>query len=296
MIGRGTRKAKTRAIMRKGWLLPVLVTGLSFLAGPESPAQAQSWRSVTMSRQTADEGEVDVRIRFGVGRLVIEPGEPGTLYRMHLRYDEESFEPVAEYERGHLDLGVEGTKRNLRWRKDDTQEMELFLSRDVPMNLDLDFGAVRADLDLGGLRMTRLELHTGASESRVDISEPNPVPMSLANLEVGAADFHVRNLGNLNTEMITVDAGVGNVVLDFRGRWERDATVSVDMGLGALELRFPEGLGVKLVKDTFLTSLDSEGLVKRGDSFYSVDWEEAERRVTVTVDAAFGSIDVVWVH
>jgi hypothetical protein len=249
-----------------------------------------------MSRQTADEGEVDVRIRFGVGRLVIEPGEPGTLYRMHLRYDEESFEPVAEYERGHLDLGVEGTKRNLPWRKDDTQEMELFLSRDVPMNLDLDFGAVRADLDLGGLQMTRLELHTGASESRVDISEPNPVPMSLANLEVGAADFHVRNLGNLNAEMITVDAGVGNVVLDFRGSWERDATVSVDMGLGALELRFPEGLGVKLVKDTFLTSLDSEGLVKRGDAFYSVDWEEAEHRVTVTVDAAFGSIDVVWVH
>jgi hypothetical protein len=215
---------------------------------------------------------------------------------MQLKYDEDSFEPVARYEPGRLDLGVEGTKHNIHWRKDDTQEMELFLARGLPMKLDLDFGAVRADLDLGGIQMTSLKLHTGASESRIDISEPNPIRMSVADIGVGAADFHVRNLGNLNAEMITVDAGVGKVVLDFRGQWQGDASVSVDMGLGALELRFPEGLGVKLIKDTFLTSLDSEGLVKRGDAFYSVDWEAAEHRVTVKVDAAFGSIDVVWVR
>lgn len=276
-------------------LLPLTCWALLLSVSPSS-GKAQSWRSVTMSRQTAGESEMDVRVKFGAGRLVIEPGDPGTLYRMHLRYDEESFEPVAEYEPGRLDLGVEGTKHGIRWRKDDKQEMELFLAKGVPMNLDLDFGAVRADMDLGGLQMTGLKLTTGASESRIDISQLNPVRMASASMEVGAADFHVRNLGNLNSEKITVDAGVGKVVLDFRGDWQVDAVVSVDMGLGALELRFPEGLGVQLVRDTFLTSLDSEGLVKHGDSFYSVDWEEAEHRVTVNVDAAFGSIDVVWVH
>jgi hypothetical protein len=249
-----------------------------------------------MSRQVAGDRELDVKVRFGVGRLVLAAGERGTLYRMHLRYDEEAFEPVAEYETGRLDLGIEGIGKNIHWRKDDTQEMELFLARGLPMDLDLEFGAVRADLDLGGLEMTGLRLHTGASESTVDISQPNPKRMSEANIEVGAADFQVHHLGNLNSETITVDAGVGKVVLDFRGEWQGDSTVSVDMGFGALELRFPEGLGVMLMKDTFLTSLDSEGLVKRGSAYYSVDWEEAEHHVTVTVDAAFGSIDVVWVH
>jgi hypothetical protein len=263
--------------------------------GPDT-AEAQTWRSVTMSRQLSGETEVDVRVRFGAGRLSIEPGDSDALYRMNLRYDEETFEPVANYERGRLDLGVDGTKHKIRWPKEETQEMELFLGTGVPLNLDLDFGAVRADLDLGGLQMTRLKLHTGASESRIDVSAPNPLRMSLADMEVGAADFHVRRLGNLNAERITVDAGMGSLVLDFRGEWQGDAEVSVDMGFGSLELRFPEGLGVKLVKDTFLTSLDSEGLVKRGDSYYSVDWDNAAHRVTVTVDAAFGSIDVVWVH
>jgi len=216
---------------------------------------------------------------------------------MHLRYDEETFEPVARYEDNRLDLGVESIRRHIDWPRDrDSGEMELYLARNVPMDLDLEFGAVRAELDLGGLQMTELDVSTGASESRISISEPNPARMGTATFEVGAADFLVRDLGNLNAERITVDAGVGNVVLAFTGTWQGDADVSVDMGLGALELRFPEGLGVRVVKNTFLTSLDSEGLVKRGDSYYSLDWEEAKHRVTVTVDAAFGSIDVVWVR
>ena len=68
------------------------------------------------------------------------------------------------------------------------------------------------------------------------------------------------------------------------------------MGLGALTLRFPKGLGARLVKDTFLTSLDSEGLVKRGDAYYSLDYDEADYQVIVAVDAAFGSIRVLWVR
>ncbi len=282
--------------MSKDWILITSAAwGFLFLA-PAMEVEAQSWRTVTMSRQWAGEESLDVRVQFGAGRLTIEPAGPGTLYRMQLRYDEESFEPVANYDEGRLELGVHGTKSNFRWGKRGAQEMDLSLARDVPMALRVEFGAAEADLDLGGLRLTRLDLHTGASESRVDVSRSNPVRMARATLEVGAADFRVRNLGNLNAEEITVDAGVGHVVLDFQGEWQGDATVSVDMGLGALELHFPEGLGVKLVKDTFLTSLDSEGLVKRGDAFYSVDWERARHRVTVTVDAAMGSIDVIWVR
>jgi len=283
--------------MPKVLYAPALLCVVSLLAGLPATGAAQSWRTVSMSRQFSGEANLDVRVRYGAGRLDIRPGDPGSLYRMQLRYDEETFEPVARYEGNRLDLGVESIRNHIDWPGDrDSGEMELYLARDVPMDLDLEFGAVRAVLDLGGLQMTHLELSTGASESRVSFSEPNPVRMRNATFEVGAADFQVRDLGNLNAETISVDAGVGNVVLSFTGEWRGDSDVSVDMGLGALELRFPEGLGVRVVKDTFLTSLNSEGLVKRGDSYYSVDWEEAENRVTVTVDAAFGSIDVVWVR
>ena len=269
-----------------------LVIGLS-VAGA---VHGQNRRTVTMSRQVEDEQNLDVNVEYGAGRFSVGPAEAGVLYHMQLEYDEDVFEPVAEYRGSSLRIGAEGLGRRIRLgRNRKAGSMELMLSREVAIDLNMDFGAVRADIDLGGIPLTRLEINTGASQTVIDISEPNPEQMSKATIDVGAAEFTVRNLGNLNTSVIEIDAGVGHIELGFTGEWRQNARVSVDMGLGALVLRFPRGLGVRLVKDTFLTSLDSEGLVKRGDTYYSLDYEETEYQITVDVDAAFGSIRVAWV-
>jgi len=250
-----------------------------------------------MSRQVSGEKDLNVQVKYGAGRFRVGPASDGLLYRMQLRYDEDVFEPKAEYEGHRLRLGVDNVGRSVRLGNHRSGgEMNLDLARHVPMDLDLEFGAVRADLDLGGISLTRLELSTGASESTVDVSELNAISMEKARFEVGAADFEARHLGNLNADDIEVSAGVGEVTLWFNGDWQRDADVKLSMGLGSLELRFPEGLGVSLHKDSFLTSLDSEGLVKRGDRYYSLDWDTAKRKINIDLDAAFGSVKVVWVR
>lgn len=260
-------------------------------------ADAQSWRTVTMSRQASGGDELRVQVTYGAGTFKVRSAAQGLLYRMQLRYDAEVFEPRAEFEAPRLRLGVEGVGRSVRiGKRHSGGEMDLALGRGIPMDLDLEFGAVRADLDLGGLSLTGLDLSTGASESMVDISEANPVSMERASFEVGAADFTARHLGNLNASRIRVDAGIGELSLWFNGNWQQDAEVALKIGLGSLELHFPEGLGVKLTKDSFLTSLDSEGMVKRGDAYYSLDWERAERKVTIDLEAAFGSVKVLWVR
>lgn len=256
----------------------------------------QSWRTVTMSRQLSDNDAVRVFVEYGAGHLKVRSVDESLLYRMNLRYDEDSFEPVADFSGDRLRVGVESIRRGIRMTGRHSGEMELELARGVPMDLDLTFGAVRADIDLGGLALTDLHLKTGASESIVDISEPNPARMRSATFEVGAAAFTVNNLGNLNAERIELDAGVGAIVLGLGGRWQRDAHLSIDMGLGTLELRVPEGLGIRLRKDSFLTTLDSEGLIKRGDVYESLDFENAERKVVIELDAAFGSVSVVWIN
>lgn len=274
------------------WVL--LAAALSAL--PQA-SEAQSWRTVTMSRQASGQRDLQVHVEYGAGTFRVRAAEQGLLYRMHLRYDEDLFEPQAELDGTRLRLGVEGVDGSVRLgKKHRGGEMNLDLARGIPMDLDLEFGAVRAEIDLGGLSLTDLDLSTGASESTVDVSEPNPEFLRRASFEVGAADFTARRLGNLNAESIGVDAGVGSVALWFDGNWRRDTHVAVQMGLGSLELRFPEGLGVKLTKDSFLTSLDSEGMVKRGNAYYSLDWDRAARKVTIQLDAAFGSVKVLWVR
>lgn len=273
-------------------LLPAAVLA----AADAAHLQAQSWRSLTLSRQHTGEESLDVRVEYGAGRFRVAPADRGLLYRAELRYDEEVFEPVADYDDGRLRVGTRTVGGGLRFaRNRSAGRLSLYLAREVPLDVRMELGAVRADVELGGLTLTDLRIASGASESRIDVSEPNPSPMERARMEVGAADFEARSLGNLNAERIELDAGVGNVTLDFTGEWKRDAEVRVDMGLGALELRFPRGLGVTLRHDSFLTSLDPQGLVKRGDAYVSSDWEEADRRVTVRIDAALGDIDVVWV-
>ena len=151
-------------------------------------------------------------------------------------------------------------------------------------------------MDLGGLRLTRLQIETGASETEMTVSRPNREVMESGRIAVGAAQFTARQLGNLNAERLEVQAGVGEVVLDLTGEWNSDGRITVEMGLGALELRVPEGLGIKLVKQSFLTSLDAPRMDREGDAWYSRDWESADRRVTIDVTAAFGSVKVVWLQ
>lgn len=272
----------------------ILATLLTAMTAPS--AQAQSMRTVTTSRQLEGEERVQVDVSFGSGRVSVRPVDEDLLYRMTLRYDEDRFEPVSDYSDQRLRVGVESISGPRFRGRGESGELGLELTRDVPMDLDLELGAVQAEVDLGGLALTSLELRTGASESTVEISEPNREAIETARFEVGAAEFTLRRLGNLNAERVEVDAGVGALTLWLDGEWQRGTRLAIDMGIGALELRVPEGLGIQLHKDSFLTALDSEGLVKRGDTYESLDWSEAEHQVTIDLDAAFGSVKVVWIR
>lgn len=289
-MGRGARRTiAPRAAATVGVALAVLLAA--------EGVAAQSWRDVTMSRQLENTDPVTVDVRYGAGTFRLSSTDERLLYRMTLRYDEEAFEPLAEYDGDRLRLGVETVGRGFHMgRNRDEGSMELQLGRGVPMDLDLEFGAVKAEVDLGGLALRELDLATGASEAAIEVSEPNPARMGRGSFEVGAADFTLRGVGNLGADRIEVHAGVGSVTLSLDGQWRSDARVSIDMGLGSLELRIPEGLGVQIRKNSFLTSFDSQELVRRGEAYYSLDWEHAERKITIDLDAAFGSVRVTWIR
>lgn len=251
---------------------------------------------MSSSRQLAGQESMDVHVRYAAGEFRVRPSSAGTLYRMNLRYDDDHFDPVSHFDGRSLEVGLESDRRSLNLNGRNQGSLDLELARGVSMGLELEFGAVEARLDLGGLSLTGLELRTGASESRIDVSEPNPVRMRQATFEVGAADFEALRLGNLNTSHLEVDAGVGSVTLDLSGDLRSDMSVDISLGLGSLELRLPRDAAVRVTKQSFLTSFDADDMVKRGDAWYSREWDNAEHQITIDVHAAFGGIEVVWVR
>lgn len=262
------------------------------------PAAAQKWRTVNSSRQVWNEKQLDVRVDYAAGRLSVAPSESPLLYQVELRYDESVFTPVTEYsaEAGRLRVAVRGQRDGIRMKNIGREaRASLSLSPTVPLDLEMSFGAGEANLDLGGLSLRRLDLSTGASETRVSFSAPNRAAADRIDLRAGVSDFVATGLGNANASRFTFEGGVGSTTLDFGGSWRRSASGSIQIGMGSLDLRFPRALGVKIVKNSFLTKFESSGLVKRGDAFYSRNWDTADHQLTLTIDAGMGSIDVGWI-
>lgn len=254
---------------------------------------AQEWESLSMRRAFNGERALSVDVEYGAGTLTVGPGQPGTLYRAALRFDAEAFEPETSYENGRLHIGIDDAE--VRGRHVEGGTLTLELSPRVPLDLDLAFGAAEANIELGGLRIERLEVATGASVTELSFSQPNPIQAESVTFQVGAARFVATGLGNANTRMLSVEGGVGEVDLDFSGAWAADMHATVEMGLGKLTLRLPRGLGVHIEKDGLLAAIEAEGLIKQGNMYYTEGFQQAKRKLNVEIDAAFNAIQIVWV-
>ena len=256
-------------------------------------ATAQDWRTITSMRQVGAEDLLRVNVEYAAGQLELAPARPGVLYRSTLRYDAEVIRPELNYRAGMLRIGLDDVR--VRGRNLKSGHLRLDLGPDVPLDLKVEFGAARANIDLSGLDIRRLRIATGASETDLRVDRPSPGVCESVDLDVGAASFRAFGLGNLNAERIRFSGGVGEVTLDFTGEARQDMSVSVEMGLGSLTLRVPRGTGIQVRKSGLLVSFDSQELIKRGNTFYSQDWESASRKITFDVQAALGSVRVVWV-
>jgi hypothetical protein len=271
------------------------------LADPTGGAQAQTWRTITSARQVHGETELTVEVDYAAGRFRLSPGAGGSLYRMEMRYDEERFTPVREYDAGAgiLRLGVrsrrgEHVRVGTRRRSSEIPSLDVTLTPEVPLTLNLDLGATQADVELGGLALRSLQYRTGASESRMRFSRPNPVDCEELELRAGAAELEVSQIANANCGRIRFHGGVGEVTLDFTGTWRRSMEADINVGIGSLTLELPTDVGVSVRVTRFLASFESAGLIKRGNTYYSRNYEVARQRLTMTVNATIGEIGVNW--
>lgn len=277
---------------RRALLVPLVLAAA--LTGAAAPLHGQEWRNVTSARQIQGERALNVQVQYGGGDLRLGAAAGGLLYELRMRYDERQMRPVTEYDRasGRLRLGVESVRRNQRAQRGGNAAIGLAPS--IPTDLSLEFGAGRAELELGGLSLRSVDLSTGASETEVRFAAPNRVQAGTVRVASGASRLRMRGLGNARAERFVLDGGVGEATLEFDGAWTRDAGLEVEMGLGALTMRFPRHLGVRIQREGFLTRFSPAGMVRRGDAWYSRNWDSARYRLTVRIEAALGSINVQW--
>ena len=252
-------------------------------------------------RQLHGETRLAARLEYAAGSLRLAPGRVGELYRMDLAYDESRFVPVSDFDpsSGSVFLGLraagEGGVRVVS-RNQLRQIAAVAISPRVDVSLDLTLGAAEADLELGGLRVTNLQVKSGASRTVVRFSKANGTRCQRASISAGAADVSVLGLGNSRCDLIEFEGGVGKVLLDFAGAWSTNAKVEVKMAMGELTLRLPRRVGVRISMDKFLSTFEPVGLVRRGDAFQSPNYDSNQRHLDLDLTTAVGGVNVEWVE
>jgi hypothetical protein len=261
-----------------------------------STSEAQTWRTLDVSRQLRDTSEHHIKVKYAAGRFTMRPTSEPVLFSMQLRYDEERSHPVHEYDAAarSATLGVDG--QIVRWTRhmndDESGEMRLGLSNVVPFDLELELGATQAKVDAGGLALNNLRVASGAADATLDFSTPNRSRMRHLDIELGAAGFRITNLGNANVSSIRVDGGIGSVDLDFGGAIQQDVSVEANVALGKFALHLPSDVGVRVEVQKFLASFAHPGLHKRGSAYYSDNWDDAKYRMRVRAETVFGAIEI----
>ena len=270
------------------------------LAAPLLAAGAQSeprWRSLDVSRQLRDTAPLRIKVQYGAGRVDVRGTDAALLYDMHLRYDEQRAAPLHRYDpeqRAAL-LGLEPRTANARVAsggRTESGELRLLLPRAVALDLDLEFGGAEATLDLGGLALQSVRLECGATDATLNFTAPNRAHMRELVVDVGAASFTALRLGNANADNIRVRGGMGAVDLDFSGSWQRDLSVVTRVGIGKTTLRVPEDVGVRLEIQRVAAGFDHAGMVKRGDAWYSRNWDTARRKLRIRAETVFGALEL----
>ncbi|MGH7631515.1 MAG: toast rack family protein [Gemmatimonadales bacterium] len=264
-------------------------------------ASAQSWRPYSTFRQFHGETKLRAQLEFAAGLLKVMPGRDAELYRMHLSYDADRFVPLSQYQAraSTVRLGVESAGRaGLRVvsKNQLRQKAVVELSPKADLALDLNLGAGEADVDLGGLRIASVRLETGASRASIRFSAPNRTRCRSAVFAAGAADLSVLRLGNSRCERVKVEGGVGKLTLDFGGAWTTTQKADLTLAMGELRLRLPKRAPVRITMAKFLASFEPEGLVRRGASWATRDFEPAQPHLDIALTCSVGAVRVEWVN
>jgi hypothetical protein len=171
------------------------------------------------------------------------------------------------------------------------------ISRDQPCMIDVEFGLGSGSAEFGGLNLEELKFATGLSDVEVTFSSPCPGQARLVDLATGLGSMEVRGLSNLRMGKLQFAGGLGSAVLDFSGTYRQDLAVSLDVGMGSLDLRVPENIGVKIRHDdNFLSSHEFDRLERTSnDTWYSTNWRDGPGNLSFQLSVGMGSVDLEWI-
>jgi hypothetical protein len=248
-----------------------------------------------------DEREVKVKVEIGLAEVFISPADGEHIFNAEISYNPDKIEPTIEYSPGSV--GVLEIKSNTS-HPFNLQSLDHFESRwklkftnKIPLDFNLELGLGEGNFDLSGMKINNLDIDLGLSSAELNFDQTNRVRMEHFKVESGLGEFKAKGLLNANFERFDFSGGLGSSELYFNGNNNQPGYVTVEVGLGSIDIFLPKGLPVKIIaQESFLASIDIDDMQKIQKGVYvSRNWDEnAPNRLEIELHVGLGGISVKW--
>jgi len=256
--------------------------------------------NVTESFKPDGAERVEIDADFGMGRLVISTDDIEDVARFDVDYDTRQIRQYIDYSTrgsvGQLEFGAKN-RRTFGHSDHVVNDWTIVLSTRYSTELTMDIGACEPRIDLGGIPLTDVALDIGAADGSIGFSKKNPARMEKLDLNIGASDIEVTDLGNANFEYMEFNCGAASAKLDFFGELTGTSEVRIEVGVGSADITIPKDLAVRIITDSgdWFSSVDfhHDNLeeVRKG-VFESEGYSSAENRLLIDLEVGMGSVDL----
>jgi hypothetical protein len=225
------------------WPLLIIAFGIWLIAGFFTRRQPVAGEQVSIPLEGAlsafiklDHGAGRLTLRSGAGPTEIINGTfgNGLSYKSHV-------------EGGRLEVKLRTSQQVWAWWPGESLDWDIHLNRDIPLSLKIDSGASASILDLGDLKVTDLDINTGASSTELTLpanagNTHVDIDTGASSLKVGipsgvAASIRVKSgiaSVNVNPRFPRVDGGFYQSP-DFSMAANR-VDMTIDAGVGSIEV------------------------------------------------------------
>jgi len=201
-------------------------------------------------------GDLPVRIDLDVAiaQAVIVPAPAGAALTVEADYDPRRYALVQETVAGpdgrptwSVRFGPTGSKTLalLGMKMGGVPPVvRIGIPRGVAVELAGKIAGGLAALELGGLRVSAAEFHVRSGAIDVSFAEPLEAPMERLAISGDRGSLEVTGLGNASPRVVDVRQHLGELDLDLRGAWVRDADLTLDARMAGGAVWLPAGADV----------------------------------------------------
>lgn len=242
---------------------------------------------------------LEVIIKIDAGELTVSKSKDSKTISLYMHYSRDNFRGRITFDednnRFRVELDHKGLFKSIGKGDKEIAELDLKLPDGIDILLDVKVKAGEIDMEMGGLRLKEFIVDNWAGEIEVNFNEPNPVKMDFMGIKTRAGELSCNKLGNSRFEKADINAGVGEIDIDFTGKLQNNSMAKVDLDIGESSILLPSDIGIKMIFSSwnFLTQKNIDSyFYRRGGSYYSEDYKNSSRKFYIKISTGIGELNV----